>query len=134
MGGWMYDEMANGSMMGNTMGSQATQSACQQWLDDNSTSTGTVPDEGWCNGMGDWMYDEMANDSMMGATMWGSPEAMLDACLQWTEASSGGDTTATGATTSATAWCEQMVSWMSQHMGDWDDHMGNGHWNGMMNR
>ena len=137
MGDWMHDQMANGSMMGNTMGSHAMVQACQRWLEESTTSTEAVPDQGWCDGMGDWMYDQMANGSMMGTTIWGSPEAMLNACVQWTTASPGSDTPATGATTSATAWCEQMVTWMSQHMGQWDDwdgHMGDGPSNSMMNR
>lgn len=115
----------------------ATRGACQQWLDDYSSSSGATPPQGWCNNMTGWMYDQMANGSMMGPMMWGNPQAMIDACRQWMTTAPTGDTTAT---TRPTAWCDQMVRWMSQHMGnwddweDWDDHMDDGHWNGMMNR
>lgn len=107
----------------------ATQAACQQWLDSNSASGSSAPDAGWCGAMSSWMNDQVANGSMMGSMMWGSPQAMVNACQDWS--------TTTGE--SSARWCDQMVTWMSQHMGtwddgqDWDDHMGDGHWdNGMM--
>lgn len=116
----------------------ATQSACEQWLDDDTDPGGATPPQGWCTGMTGWMYDQMADGSMTGPMMWGNPQAMIDACRQWMATGPDGDDTATSGPTS-TGWCDQMVGWMSQHMDnwddwqDWDDHMDDGHWNRMMN-
>ena len=118
----------------------ATQRACRQWLDDYSSSSGDTPEVGWCDDLTQWMDDQMATGNMMGPMMWDSPQAMIDACRQWTTTARGNGTTATSGPTTATGWCDQMVGWMSQHMGDWDDredwddHMDDGHWNGMMDQ
>ena len=108
----------------------ATQSACQEWLDGDSTDGAAAPPTGWCEDMGRWLSDRAASGSMMGSMMWGSPEAMIENCQDWAATTQGA---------SASEWCGQMATWMSQHMDgwndsqDWDDHMGDGHWDdGMM--
>jgi hypothetical protein len=113
-----------------------SQGVCQQWLDDSPPSTGDVPDQRWCDDFGDWMFDQMSNGSM-GTMMWDSPQAMLQACLQWIATPSGNDTSATSGANATNGWCNQMIAWMTQHMGnwdEWDDHMNDGPWNTMMSR
>jgi hypothetical protein len=124
-----HDDDNNGSRALDSQRIAATQSACQQWLDDSADATGTP--SGWCNDMTNWMHDQIGNGRMTGSMMWGSPEGMLDTCRRWMSTAPS-----EGATTTR-ASCDQMATWMSQHMGNWedeegwDDHMDDGHW--MMN-
>ena len=110
----------------------ATQSACQQWAGPTGP-TALAPNAARCGAMGTWMYGQMANGHMMGGA-WASPQAMVDACRQWSAAASS-----TVSDVDPTAWCQQMVTWMTQRMGawnnsqDWDNHM-DGWGGGMMGR
>jgi hypothetical protein len=94
----------------------AARQACQQWLDNDTSSRAGGPGPGWCDEMAGWMSDNMVNARMMGPMMWASADAMRDACAQAMGTRRPADGTP--------QWSDQMVSWMSQHMGDWNDWRG----------